>query len=278
MVGIGGVVLLAACAGPEANPAPTASVQYIPTIAPAASASVSGNALSDFTNGNWGMVTSDPAKFVGAHATLRGEVFNVEQDETRVGLQMWTDPLHGSGNTIVVYPKQGFPVVTKGDQVEVEGKVMSAFSGTTDAGEVLKLPKVEASSVRIISVSSAAPSSGVSAGASVSGSASPSPSAGDSPRSSASPALTPTASAQPIAPGLFKVQGSEPTGLAIRAGPGINRQRLGVVHDGGVVGVLGQAAPGWAQVKGDGFTGYASMVYLSPIASSTVPLSKLTPR
>jgi uncharacterized protein YgiM (DUF1202 family) len=77
---------------------------------------------------------------------------------------------------------------------------------------------------------------------------------------------------------VYKVQGAEPTGLAVRGGPGINQTKLGVVHDGQMMEVVAPATPGWAQVKGDGFSGYVARQYLvGPVAGETT-LTKLAQR
>ena len=87
----------------------------------------------------------------------------------------------------------------------------------------------------------------------------------------------PTPTPKPVTPGLVHVQGSGGGGLSVRTGPGVNQPKIGIVRDGGTVSVIGQAAPGWAQVQGDGFSGYVSSQFLSgPIAAaSNQPLAKL---
>ena len=63
----------------------------------------------------------------------------------------------------------------------------------------------------------------------------------------------------------------------MRSGPAVTQTKQGVIHDNDVVVVISQAAPGWAQVRGDGFTGFVSTEYLTgPIAApSTQVFAKL---
>jgi len=137
-------------AAPAASAAPIAPG---PTAAPPAA--TPNPATLSFTNQNWGQVSQAPQNYVGASVHLSGQVFNVEQDASRIGVQIWTDPLHAQGNTVVVFPKAGFPAVGNGDQIQVDGSVMSVFAGKNDSGQV---PKVEATKVSILSHASPTPS------------------------------------------------------------------------------------------------------------------------
>ena len=162
------------------NPAalPTTS-PAIPTVAPgaagpnaSASAAAGAAVVQTFTNQNWGLAVSNPSRYKGSTVTLTGQVFNVEQDASRVGIQIWTDPLRGQGNTIVVFPKQGSPDVHKDDQVEVQGTLDGTFSGKSDDGETLTLPRVQAASVKVVQHASPAPAAAASASAAAKPSAS----------------------------------------------------------------------------------------------------------
>ena len=264
---------LAACAGTAAPPVsspdlPTA-VPPIPTAVPTVVPTVV------FTNSNWGATAGDPARYTGSPVTLTGEIFNVETDDTRTAFQMWTDPLRGEGNTVVTYLKKGFPDVQKGDQVEVQGKLIGEFNGKNDSGETLKLPKVAADSVKLLNQATPAPTASGAAAAAAAAAAATAVSGTATPSARASGA--PTATPAQIVAGVYKVQGSEPTGLAVRRGPGLTQAKLGVVHDGGFVQVVGPSSPGWAEVKGDGFSGFVSRLYLTGPTPDNPTLSKLTP-
>jgi hypothetical protein len=236
----------------------------------------------NFTNENWGQAVANPAKFKGSSVDITGQVINVEEDATRYGVQIWTDPLRGEGNTVVVFPKQGFPTVHKSDSIEVQGTLDNVFNGKNDSGQTLTLPHVTATAVKIVK---AAPS-----GSTGSPSASPVPAAPASarPSASAAPAGPPSASASSaasasaspapsVAGSPYRVAGSGAIGLAVRSGPSTAQTKLGVVHDGEIVSVVSQSA-GWGKVQGDGFSGYSSMSYLvaAPTASGQ-PLAKLSP-
>ncbi len=266
------LVAAAACGGkPGANAVPTLAPGPIPVVtaadggAPNASAgsAAAPAAAGPFTNQNWGVVTADPARYIGAAVSLSGQVFNVEQDATRQAVQMWTDPLHAQGNTVVVFPKDGFPVVKQNDEVNVAGTLESEFVGRSDSGEVLRLPRVLASSVSVTKAAAANASAGASArplssvaGASVSASGSP---------------------AAVLAAGIYRVANAGPNGLNIRRGANVNQVKIGVVHDGELVRVTGSGGQGWSQIAGDGFSGYAFNEYLTgPVQTSNPTLAKLS--
>ncbi|MBV8086551.1 MAG: SH3 domain-containing protein [Chloroflexi bacterium] len=297
-------MLLASCggsAGPSSNPTSNGAsasavaaalasvVPAIPTIVPSSSANSQPQQLN-FTNQNWGQAVLNPARFKGSTVDITGQVINVEEDATRYGIQIWTDPLRGEGNTVVVFPKQGFPTVHKSDSVEVQGTLDEVFTGKNDSGQSLTLPHVTASAVKIVkaapisgtgsspSPSAAAPAS--SAGASPVSSPSSSPAAAPSASSSANTSAAASAGASPTASAAgtpYRVAGSGAIGLAVRSGPSTAQTKLGVVHDGEIIDVVSQSA-GWAKVQGDGFSGYSSMAYLvaAPTAASQ-PLAKLSP-
>ena len=268
LASFGMVLLLAACGSRPAAKEPSTPIPTIPTVAP--SPAQSGSGLT-FTNQNWGAVAQDPEKYVGANVHLTGQVFNLEEDQTRVAIQIWTDPLHGEGNTVVVFPKAGFPSVAKGDQVQVAGQLVSLFAGVNDSGSPLKLPKVEATRLSVLSHSSPQPSPS----SSVEGvnTRRPLP-------ATATPRPAPTATPRPIAPGRFRVVGTGRGGLSVRTGPVISARKLGVVHEGGMLQVIAQAAPGWAEVLGANFRGYVSRDYLAgPVAGpANQVLGKLEPK
>jgi hypothetical protein len=261
-------VLLGACGGAAPPPSST------PSAAPATPSPGAGSAGSQptgpITNRTWLTVADNPGQYLGAPVDLTGQVINVEQDATRTGIQLWTDPLRAAGNTVVTFPRAGFPEIHVGDQVEVEGTLASVFTGKNDAGTVLNLPKVEASIVSVTARASATPAPAPAASA-------PAVPARPSPSSSATPA--PTAAPQPIGPGPFRVSGTGASGLSVREGPSAGARRLGFVHDGDVVQVVAQAAPGWAQIRGSGFSGYAAREYLSgPVQPANQTLGKLQPK
>ena len=167
------LTLLAACGGSQAgasdvttmapvartSPTSASAAAFAAPIAPgptaAPPAATPNPASLSFTNRNWGQVSQAPQSYVGASVHLSGQVFKVEQDASRIGVQIWTDPLHAQGNTVVVFPKAGFPAVGNGDQIQVDGSVMSVFAGKNDSGQV---PKVEATKVSILSHASPTPS------------------------------------------------------------------------------------------------------------------------
>jgi hypothetical protein len=280
--GIAAALVLSACGAQPAPAVKPTALSGIPTIDARAATAAPAPPPDLLTNANWAAVAADPLKFVGRGVTISGQVFNLEEDQSRVGLQMYTDPLHAAGNTVVVYPKQGFPPVVKGDQVEVEGKLVGTFSGKADSGQVLTLPKVEASSVRVLNRASASAVASASASASAAPPASARPSvsaAPPRPPPQPAPPPAPTATPRPVTAGIFRVAGTGASGLTVRAGPNATQARLGVVHDGDLLQVVAQAAPGWAQVTGSGFNGFVATPYLTgPLNVPNPQLAKLAPR
>ncbi len=285
-VSIAAALALSACGAQPAPAVKPTALSGIPTVdaraaapAPAGAPPASPAIPGVLTNANWAGVAADPGKFVGSGVNITGQVFNVEEDQTRVGLQMYTDPLHAAGNTVVVYPKQGFPSVVKGDQVEVEGKLVGTFSGKADGGQLLTLPKVEASSLRVLNRASASASALASAPAAPPASEQPGVSAAPPPSAPKPPPPAPTAAPRPVTAGIFRVAGTGAGGLTVRAGPNTGQARLGVVHDGDLLQVVSQAAPGWAQVTGSGFGGFVATQYLAgPLNLPNPQLARLAPR
>jgi hypothetical protein len=262
---------LAACgqssaAGATPTPASIPVVTPPGSIAPAPAPAASAAGGPRFTNDNWSAVEAAPGANRGAPVSITGRVFNLEQDQSREAVQLWTDPARQTGNTVVVFPKSGAPPLKKDDMVKVVGELDGEFVGKTDSGEVLHLPRVQATSITLLGPNGAAPTptaTGVVAGATVIKTLPPSPSP-----------------VRPLPPGIYRVTGTEPTGLNIRVGPALNQPKLGVLHDGALVQVI-SSPPGsnYVQVSGSGFNGYAARAYLTgPLQVGKPALGKLSPK
>lgn len=247
LIGLFSSALLASCGS---TPVQTVIPTPVPNIpAPIVTPTVDVQSLR-ITNQNWGAVQQRPTSYVGARVALSGEIFNVERSATEVGIQIWTDPLHAEGNTVVVFPLAGSPSVGIGDRVDVEGKVVGEFVGSNDSGKELKLPKVEADRVEVASRATPSPSAAAAAAA-----------------PSAKPAASASASASPISAGYYRVAGTASAGLTVRQSPSSTAGKLGLLAEGVVVEVVDGAPAGWAHVQGTGFNGYAARSYLSgPVA------------
>src|SRR5262249_34658256 len=149
-------------------------------------------------------------------------------------------------NTVVVFPKAGFPSVKKDDQISVVGTVDGVFAGRTDAGQTLNLPRVLATRIEILPRAGASPAGSASASAAASSSAAAKPSASASASASASSSASPSASAQGnVRAGTYRVTGAGANGLSVRTSAGITAtNKIGVVHDNELVTVTREAAPG----------------------------------
>jgi hypothetical protein len=195
-------------------------------------------------------------------------------------VQLWTDPVRQTGNTVVIFLKSGAPKLKKDDLVRVDGQLDGEFVGKSDNGEVLHLPRVKATSVTLASATGGNPSPGAGAAASPSASASPNSAvAAATAVSTPRPAPTATRTPGPLANGTYRVSGSGGAGLNVRAGASASQPKAGVVHDGELVLVIASPAgsPGWVQIAGDGFSGYVSSSFLSgPIQAGSSSLAKLS--
>ncbi len=268
-------------------PSPEAVTSPTPPPSAAQSAAAAGApvrpAAPRFTNDNWSAVLAAPSANRGASVSISGRVFNLEQDAARDAVQIWTDPAHQSGNTVVVFARASAPAVKLNDVVQAEGTLDGELVAKDAAGQTVHLPRVQASRVSLVQAGASAqgPASAASASAQGSASASPASVAAASAQGSASAAAASVAaSARPPAgpSGIYRVAGSGPGGLAVRGLPGTTQPKLGVVHDGDLLNVVGPApgAPGWVQVLGAGFSGFVSLDYLTgPVASAGAPLASL---
>lgn len=199
---------------------------------------------------------------------LTGKVFNIEQDQAREAVQVWADPARQTGNTVVIFMKDGAPSIKKDDMVHAEGELDGEFTGKSDSGEVLHLPRVQATSISILGLNGA------------SASASPSGTVAGATTSSAAVTASPTTAPGTLAKGIYRVANADPNGLNIRVGPALNQAKIGVVHDGGLIEVLSSTrGSAYVPVAGDGFTGYAALIYLKgPVDLPNPTLAKLTPK
>ncbi|MGH2364451.1 MAG: hypothetical protein ACRDHX_07345 [Chloroflexota bacterium] len=106
------------------------------------------------TNDNWGMVEyqatiTNLSQFTGIPVEISGQVFNIEQDATRLGVQIWVYPTRGQGNTVVVFAKAGNPAVTAGQTIQVTGTLDGELVRQTSQGQTLHLPRVAATQVLV---------------------------------------------------------------------------------------------------------------------------------
>ena len=244
---------------------PSVSAKNPPGSSLSPTVEIAPTPASTLTNENWAVVMADPGGYIGAQVALTGRVFNREEDATRVGLQIWTDSADADGNTIVIFPKKGFPIVRIGDEIEVRGMLEGVFTGETEAGTHLDLPQVRAATIRVLSFDT--PTRGPKLSGTASGTE----------RLPTSASLPASPTVRSVAPRPYRVAGVGRAGLSVRSGIGANQPRIGVVHEGQLVVVI-SLGEGWAQVRGDGFTGYVAAVYLAgPLPSAGGPLAKLAP-
>ncbi|HUZ76786.1 MAG TPA: hypothetical protein VMV93_04290 [Chloroflexota bacterium] len=113
------------------------------------------------TNDNWGMVEyqatiTNLSQFNGIPVDISGQIFNIEQDATRLGVQIWVYPTRGQGNTVVVFAKAGNPAVATGQTIQVTGTLDGELVRQTSQGQTLHLPRVAATRVQIRSQASPA--------------------------------------------------------------------------------------------------------------------------
>ncbi|HUZ76740.1 MAG TPA: SH3 domain-containing protein [Chloroflexota bacterium] len=260
-------LLLAACGGTAKAPArasvsPIASASAFPTaVAPPPVASTPVAPPAKFTDDNWGLAVfqatqSDLSQFKGIPVEISGQVFNVEQDATNVGAQMWVYPTQGEGNTVVVFPKAGNPSVSKGQTIQVIGTVDGVLVRPNSQGTSLRLPRVAATKVTIEGGGGApaTPAAAVSGGATAS-----------------------TAASASKAAAYYEVVGTPGPGLNIRTGPGVNYARKGILHNGSFIQVLAQPVRGWYRIQGANFSGYASAAYLRAASVASPKLAPLLP-
>jgi hypothetical protein len=120
-------------------PKPTA----IPTPAPTA-------AVARLTNETWGLALTDAARYKDVPVSLVGKVFLEPQlSADAIAFQINTNKDATDGNTIIV----GVPSlkVQKNDYVRVEGKVVDMYEGKNAFGATLRVPRVLATSVTVVS-------------------------------------------------------------------------------------------------------------------------------
>ncbi|MDE3075737.1 MAG: SH3 domain-containing protein [Chloroflexota bacterium] len=244
----------AASSGSASLPASSSQSAFPTPSAPPPVAAKPPPPPDKFTNQNWGRAVfeatrSDLSQFKGIPVELTGQVFNVEQDASRVGVQMWVYPERADGNTVVVFAKAGAPAVNKGDTIKVIGTVNGELVRKNDQGQTLHLPRVAATSVSVqgkAASAAAAPSSAV-------------------------------ASATVAGPALYSVSGAPASGVNVRAAPSLTAARKGLLHNGDVVRVTAQPAKGWDEVQGTGFSGFVSSAYLTASKATNPQLAKLSP-
>lgn len=103
-----------------------------------------------FTNENWGLALTDANNYQGAPVSLYGKIFLEPQvSADSVAFQMYTNNDATSGNTIVIAPAT--LKVKQGDYVRIEGKVYDMFEGTNAFGAILRVPRIVATKIDIVS-------------------------------------------------------------------------------------------------------------------------------
>lgn len=145
-------------AGPATHAAGTSGLPQASFTPPPSAAAVRPAKL---TNDNWGMVEyqatiTNLSQFNGIPVDISGQIFNIEQDATRLGVQIWVYPTRGQGNTVVVFAKAGNPAVATGQTIQVTGTLDGELVRQTSQGQTLHLPRVAATRVQIRSQASPA--------------------------------------------------------------------------------------------------------------------------
>ena len=108
------------------------------------------NSKLTLTNENWGLALSDTNSYQGVPVVLTGRIFlNPEISNDKVAFQIYTIKGATDGNTIVVI--NGQVKVKKDDYIRVEGKVYDQFEGQNAFGATLRVPRILATKVDIIS-------------------------------------------------------------------------------------------------------------------------------
>jgi hypothetical protein len=107
-------------------------------------------AIASLTNETWGLALPDASRYKDVPVSLVGKVFLDPQVSADViAFQIYTNKDASDGNTIIV----GAPTITvkKGDFVRIEGKVLDVFEGKNAFGAALRVPRVMATSVTVVS-------------------------------------------------------------------------------------------------------------------------------
>ncbi len=123
---------------------PTSLPTKIPTALPTNESAIR------FTNDNWGLALSDAGQYANAPVILTGKIFlNPEIGNGMVAFQMYTIKGATDGNTIVIV--NGSSNVKTGDYVRVAGKIYDQFEGQNAFGATLRVPRILATKVDLIS-------------------------------------------------------------------------------------------------------------------------------
>jgi hypothetical protein len=110
-------------------------------------------------NDKWPAVLSNPDSYKGTKVEITGKVFNlVPSQGNTVVFQVWTDPEKSEGNTLVVSSDQSLKgTLAKGTYVRIKGTILGGETYINVMGGTVTAPKVEASSVNLITRSEAIP-------------------------------------------------------------------------------------------------------------------------
>jgi hypothetical protein len=110
----------------------------------------------ELSQADWGDVCVAPGHYEGAHATVLGKVFSIEQSSDGMALQMFTDVQNSEGNTIV-WATDWPDDLSQDDYVRVTGTVGEEFKGENAFGTELTAPLIYADSVEIVDAMALAP-------------------------------------------------------------------------------------------------------------------------